>query len=44
MLIDDYAYDMLDYHGDPDRILPPRMQWSGRGKICLIFIFNFWNN
>jgi hypothetical protein len=39
LMVDDYAYDGLDFRGDPDLALPEDAQWGDLGKKYTNFFF-----
>jgi hypothetical protein len=41
LMVDDYAYVGLDFHGDPDLALPEGSQWGDIGKKEILFISCF---
>jgi hypothetical protein len=38
LMVDDYAYAWLYFHGDPDLALPKGSQWGDIGKKEILFI------
>jgi hypothetical protein len=38
LMVDDYDYVRLDFHGDPDLALPKGYQWGDIGKKEILFI------
>jgi hypothetical protein len=41
-MVEDYAYAGLDFHGDPDLLLPEDAQWGDLGKKYTNFnLLNF---
>jgi hypothetical protein len=38
LMVDDYAYVRLDFHGDPDLVLPEGSQWGDIGKKDILFL------
>jgi len=41
IVIDDCAYAGVDFHGDPDLVLPEGAQWGAIGKNVLTMFFDF---
>jgi hypothetical protein len=38
LMVDDYAYAILDFRGDPDLVLPEGSQWGNLGKKHILFL------
>jgi hypothetical protein len=38
LMVNDYTYIVLDFHGDPDLALPECSQWRDIGKKEVLFI------
>ena len=40
-VVDDYAFQGVDLHGDLDLALPPRAQWGEIGMFLYFMLFEF---
>jgi hypothetical protein len=43
LMIDDYAYVGMDFHNDPDLVLPEVSQWGDLGKKNILLLWCFCN-
>jgi len=41
LMLDDYAYDRLDFRGDPNLVLLEGFQWGDSGKKYILFLWCF---